>query len=346
MQIVEPIGRFPGMDGFRLSSRSPTLPQSWALGRITQPDFNVNNASEPDSRCANLVEKACLPQRHHRDAGFGEHSIRGRSFINTLSCGRRDTSRAPRADRDDIMRPAGLLTRSKLIERLSPWPRARTPRTSPWNCSPTSMPGSPMHSWPEASWLGGPQLQGRAEADAEPRGLLVQSWKCAAADRGSAACDLALPQALKLDPGHWPSHKSVQALMATNQHLFAKALLLELIDERPRDGRLLHDLGKACFALTEPDQALQHFEEAVAINSGDADSLYWMGGLESVARPRGSCPGGPSQSRAAAAADPAASRQVSPPISGSSRSTRRSAATCRRNPCSGTPTMRPIRLHC
>jgi tetratricopeptide (TPR) repeat protein len=67
--------------------------------------------------------------------------------------------------------------------------------------------------------------------------------------------------------------------MATNQHLVAKALLLELIDERPRDGRLLHDLGKACFALTEPDQALQHFEEAVAINSGDADSLYWMGGL-------------------------------------------------------------------
>jgi tetratricopeptide (TPR) repeat protein len=87
-------------------------------------------------------------------------------------------------------------------------------------------------------------------------------------------------QALKLDPGHWPSRTNlVQALMATDQHLVAKTLLLELIDESPRDGRLLHDLGKACFALTEPDQALQHFEEAVAINSGDADSLYWIGGL-------------------------------------------------------------------
>jgi tetratricopeptide (TPR) repeat protein len=87
-------------------------------------------------------------------------------------------------------------------------------------------------------------------------------------------------QALELDPAHWPSRTNlVQALLATNQHLVAKALLLELIDESPHDGRLLHDLGKACFALTEPDQALQHFEEAVAINSGDADSLYWIGGL-------------------------------------------------------------------
>jgi tetratricopeptide (TPR) repeat protein len=94
-------------------------------------------------------------------------------------------------------------------------------------------------------------------------------------------------EALKLNPGHWPSRTNlVQALMATKQHLIAKALLLELIDERPRDGRLLHDLGKACFALTEPDQALQHFEEAVAINSGDADSLYWIGGLnQSLGRP-------------------------------------------------------------
>jgi tetratricopeptide (TPR) repeat protein len=87
-------------------------------------------------------------------------------------------------------------------------------------------------------------------------------------------------QALKVDPGHWPSRTNlVQALMATKQHLIAKALLLELIGERPRDARLLHELGKTCFALAETEQALLHFEEAVAINPGDADSLYWIGGL-------------------------------------------------------------------
>jgi len=87
-------------------------------------------------------------------------------------------------------------------------------------------------------------------------------------------------QALKLDPGHWPSRTNlVQALMATKQHLVAKALLLELIDERPRDARLRHELGKTCFALTEIEQALRHFEDAVGINPKDADSLYWMGGL-------------------------------------------------------------------
>jgi tetratricopeptide (TPR) repeat protein len=88
-------------------------------------------------------------------------------------------------------------------------------------------------------------------------------------------------QALKVDPGHWPSRTNlVQALMAAKQHLIAKALLLELIGERPRDGRLLHELGKVCFALAETEQALLHFEEAVAINPGDADSLYWIGGLQ------------------------------------------------------------------
>ena len=87
-------------------------------------------------------------------------------------------------------------------------------------------------------------------------------------------------QALKLNPGHWPSRTNlVQALMATKQHPLAKVLLLELIDERPRDGRLRHELGKTCFALAEIEQALLHFEEAVAINPADADSLYWIGAL-------------------------------------------------------------------
>jgi len=87
-------------------------------------------------------------------------------------------------------------------------------------------------------------------------------------------------EALKLSPGHWPSRTNlVQALIVTKQHLIAKALLLELIDERPSDGRLRHELGKVCFALNEMEQAQRHFEDAVAINPDDADSLYWIGGL-------------------------------------------------------------------
>ena len=40
--------------------------------------------------------------------------------------------------------------------------------------------------------------------------------------------------ALKLTPGHWPSRVNlVHALMATRQDVVAKALLLELIEERP-----------------------------------------------------------------------------------------------------------------
>ena len=52
-------------------------------------------------------------------------------------------------------------------------------------------------------------------------------------------------QALKVDPGHWPSRTNlVQALMATRQHQMAKALLIELLDERPQDARLRHDSAR------------------------------------------------------------------------------------------------------
>jgi tetratricopeptide (TPR) repeat protein len=87
-------------------------------------------------------------------------------------------------------------------------------------------------------------------------------------------------QALKLDPGHWPSRTNlVQALMATKQYLIARALLHELIGERPLDRRLHHELGKACFELNETELAIGHFERAIAINPGDSESLYWIGGI-------------------------------------------------------------------
>ena len=88
-------------------------------------------------------------------------------------------------------------------------------------------------------------------------------------------------QALRLNPAHWASRTNlVQALMAAKQFLVAKALLRELIGERPQDGQLQHQLGKVCFELKETDQAIAHFEQAVALNSADAESLYWIGGIK------------------------------------------------------------------
>jgi Flp pilus assembly protein TadD/glutathione synthase/RimK-type ligase-like ATP-grasp enzyme len=87
-------------------------------------------------------------------------------------------------------------------------------------------------------------------------------------------------QGLQFDPAHWPSRTNlVQALMAGKQHIAAKALLLELAEERPQDGAIAHQLGKACFALNEPEAALRHFQQAITVNPRDAESLYWIGGI-------------------------------------------------------------------
>jgi tetratricopeptide (TPR) repeat protein len=91
-------------------------------------------------------------------------------------------------------------------------------------------------------------------------------------------------QALKLDPDHWPSRTNlVQALTATKQFVLARTLLCELIEERPQDGRLHHELGKACFELDETEAAIRHFERALALNPNDAENLYWIGGIRQSA---------------------------------------------------------------
>jgi tetratricopeptide (TPR) repeat protein len=88
-------------------------------------------------------------------------------------------------------------------------------------------------------------------------------------------------QALKQNPAHWASRTNlVEALMATRQYLIAKALLQELIEERPQDSQLQHQLGKTCFELDDMDSAIRHFERAIALNPEDADSLYWIGGIK------------------------------------------------------------------
>ena len=51
-------------------------------------------------------------------------------------------------------------------------------------------------------------------------------------------------EALKLNPAHWGSRGNLaEALMATKQHLVAKALLMELAQERPQDGEVRHRLA-------------------------------------------------------------------------------------------------------
>ena len=88
-------------------------------------------------------------------------------------------------------------------------------------------------------------------------------------------------EALKLNPRHWATRTNlVQALMATKQYIIAKALLLELLGERPQDAALHHQLGKVHYELEEVPDAIACFEQAIALNPRDADSLYWIGGIK------------------------------------------------------------------
>ena len=87
-------------------------------------------------------------------------------------------------------------------------------------------------------------------------------------------------QALKTNPAHWASRTNlVQALIATRQYVIARAMLLELIGERPQDGAIRHQLGKVHYELNEAESAVECFEQAIALNPRDADSLYWLGGI-------------------------------------------------------------------
>ncbi|MGO8911195.1 MAG: tetratricopeptide repeat protein [Bradyrhizobium sp.] len=87
-------------------------------------------------------------------------------------------------------------------------------------------------------------------------------------------------QALKLNSRHWPARTNlVQALMTTQQYIVAKALLLELIDERPQDSQIRHQLGKVHFELNELEPAIESFQAAAALNPRDAESINWIGGI-------------------------------------------------------------------
>jgi tetratricopeptide (TPR) repeat protein len=87
-------------------------------------------------------------------------------------------------------------------------------------------------------------------------------------------------QALKQNSRHWAARANLaQALMATQQYILAKAVLLELTGERPQDARIHFQLGKTRFELNEVELALQNFQQAVALNPADAESINWIGAL-------------------------------------------------------------------
>jgi tetratricopeptide (TPR) repeat protein len=88
-------------------------------------------------------------------------------------------------------------------------------------------------------------------------------------------------QALRLNSRHWEARCNlVQALMATQQYILAKAVLLELKGERPQDSQLHHQLGRTHFELNELELAIDSFREAAALNPGDAESINWIGALK------------------------------------------------------------------
>ncbi|SHN71075.1 tetratricopeptide repeat protein [Bradyrhizobium erythrophlei] len=91
-------------------------------------------------------------------------------------------------------------------------------------------------------------------------------------------------QALRINPRHWAARANmVQALMAAKQYLVAKAILIELKGERPQDARIHHLLGKTLFELNEIGPAIESFQEAVALNPQDAESINWIGALRQAA---------------------------------------------------------------
>jgi tetratricopeptide (TPR) repeat protein len=98
-------------------------------------------------------------------------------------------------------------------------------------------------------------------------------------DRAQDAIQLYV-HALSLDPGHWATRTNLaQALIATRQTVLAKVLLIELSVERPQDAAVRNQLGKLYADGEELEAALDCFERAIALNPGDADSLYCLGNI-------------------------------------------------------------------
>jgi tetratricopeptide (TPR) repeat protein len=68
--------------------------------------------------------------------------------------------------------------------------------------------------------------------------------------------------------------------MAAKQYPQARALLQEWLEQQPQDSQIQHQLGRVCVETGETQSAIRHFERAIALDPNDADSRYWIGGVQ------------------------------------------------------------------
>ncbi len=87
--------------------------------------------------------------------------------------------------------------------------------------------------------------------------------------------------ALYVDPRHWFARINL-ALTLRSAHRFGecKDLLLELAAEQPDNGFVFNQLGKLHALGSQFETALGFFQQAVALNPLDSDSLFWVGGVK------------------------------------------------------------------
>jgi tetratricopeptide (TPR) repeat protein len=94
----------------------------------------------------------------------------------------------------------------------------------------------------------------------------------------AAAC---YNSALHLNPRQWSARMN---LLKTRSYVTeddsSKAFLQGMLAEQPQNVNLLNQLGKLHFKLYECTLALECFQQALAIEPENADSLYWMAGLQ------------------------------------------------------------------
>jgi len=94
----------------------------------------------------------------------------------------------------------------------------------------------------------------------------------------AAAC---YESALHLNPAQWSARMN---LLKTRKFVTeddtAKAFLQGMLAEQPHNATLLNQLGKLHYKLYERSLALDCFERALALEPENADSLYWIAGIQ------------------------------------------------------------------
>ena len=97
----------------------------------------------------------------------------------------------------------------------------------------------------------------------------------------AAGCHRAIIfEALKLNPRHWASRTNlVQALIGHQAIHHRQGAAAGTARRAAAGGALHHQLGKVHYELDEVKSAITCFEQAIALNPRDADSLYWIGGI-------------------------------------------------------------------